>query len=253
MQYPNRVVKIGERDAVIVKAVADALAARGVSVHSPPGAFDASLASSVQLFQSLHRDLHGKPLVIDGKIGPLTWGALFGAGTLAAPPAASGALAARALEIAIGEIGTMEDPVGSNSGTRVEAYLRSTGLPGGHFWCMAFVHWCFAEAARTLGVPNRFPRTPGVLDAWNKSAGSRIDKATALTDLSWVGPGAVFIMDYGNSLGHTGIVRHNDGGLLTTIEGNADPEGGRNGIGVFELRRRSISAVKMKGFIILAG
>ena len=49
-------------------------------------------------------------------------------------------------------------------------------------------------------------------------------------------------------MGHTGIVTSVEGGYIHTIEGNSNPEGSSNGIGVFELIRK-ISSIQ-KGFII---
>jgi hypothetical protein len=251
MTYPGRIIKMGEANAAIVTAIAQRLGARGIAVTSPPGVFDGALRSSVRLFQSLNRDVAGKPLAVDGEVGPMTWGALFGAASVAAQPAGSGQLALRALAVAVEEIGTMEQPVGSNSGPRVNQYLASTGTPSGNFWCMAFVHFCFRTAAQAMGVANPFPRTAGVLAAWNAAPSMRITKAAALANLSRVGPGAVFILDYGNGHGHTGIVESNTGGALVTIEGNTNPAGSGNGIGVFRLSRRNVANGLMKGFILV--
>jgi hypothetical protein len=249
MNYPGRIVKIAEKDGAVVQAIAEKLKARGIVVNSMPGVFDAGFASAVRLFQSLNRDVTGKPLVVDGEVGPMTWGSLFGAASVPIVEAAGSGLALKALAVAQREIGNLEEPLGSNAGPHVEKYLDSTGLPGGYFWCMAFVHWCFKDAAVQLGVPNRFPKTAGVLDAWNKSSTMRVTKAAALANLSLVGPGSVFILDYGTGYGHTGFVVHNDSGSLVTVEGNTDPAGSGNGIGVFELNRRNVANSRMKGFI----
>lgn len=251
MNYPGRIIKLGETNAGIVNAIGQKLRSRGVAVTSPPGVFDAAFRSAVRLFQSLNRDVAGLPLTVDGEVGPMTWGALFGAASVPAAPAGPGALARRALAIAVAEINTMEQPIGSNSGPRVNQYLASTGTAPGNFWCMAFVHFCFMSAAQAMGVANPFPRTAGVLAAWNAAPTMRITKSTALANLARVGPGAVFIIDYGNGFGHTGIVESNTAGALVTIEGNTDPAGSGNGIGVFRLNRRNVANGQMKGFILV--
>ena len=133
----------------------------------------------------------------------------------------------------------------------MDQYLASTGLGTGFYWCMAFVHFCFAQAAAARGVQNPFPRTAGVLDAWSRSANMRIPKAAALANPGRIGPGAVFIYDYGNGKGHTGFVLSNTGGALITVEGNTNPDGSRNGIGVFKMNRRNIANPLMKGFILV--
>lgn len=251
MNFPGRVIKVGEKDDTIVLAIGNQLTKRGIALPPMPGIYDSAFASAVRLFQSLNVDVSGKPLHVDGEVGPMTWGSLFGAASVASSVGSTSSLAAKALAVAVGEIGKMEMPIGSNGGADVDKYLDSTGLGTGYFWCMAFVHWCFMEAANQLGTANPFPKTAGVLDAWNKSSGKRISKSTALGNLSLVKPGAVFILDYGTGLGHTGFVSENVGGALTTVEGNTNPSGGSNGIGVFQLKKRNVSNSMMKGFIIM--
>ncbi len=60
-------------------------------------------------------------------------------------------------------------------------------------------------------------------------------------------PRDIFIISHGNGAGHTGIVEKIDGGFIHTIEGNSNPQGSRNGIGVFRLQRK-ISKIN-KGFL----
>lgn len=83
---------------------------------------------------------------------------------------------------------------------------------------MAFVYWCFKKTADDQGVNNPFPRTGGVLDAWNRAGAFRITKRRAIERPSLVVPGSVFILDYGNNHGHTGFVKASVGGALRTVE-----------------------------------
>lgn len=250
MKYPNRIVKIGEADQAIVAAVKKKLAERGYPTPAGSVGFDSALKSLVKLFQAQNSDVNGIALKVDGELGPMSWGALFGAKESSAKATS---IAAAALVKAIAEIGTMEVPPGSNRGPRVDQYLNSVGLSGGFFWCMAFVHWCFREASVEMGVANPFPRTAGCIDAWNRvknsSPAKLITKAQAQANPSIVKPGAVFILDFGKGHGHTGIVRSNTGGALVTVEGNSNPAGSSNGVGVFELKRRSVMSVNLRGFI----
>jgi len=55
-------------------------------------------------------------------------------------------------------------------------------------------------------------------------------------------------MAYGGGLGHTGIVEKVNGGFLTTIEGNTNDGGSREGIGVFRRTGRKIKDIN-KGFL----
>ena len=250
MNYPGRIVSVGERDPQIVRALARALAARGYPTTSPPGVFDAAFASMVKLFQAQHVDAALRPLSADGKVGALTWGALVGDGPAAAQ--ATG-LAAAALARAVTQIGQMEQPLGSNKGPMVDQYLASVGVAPGNFWCMAFVNWCFQHGAADAGLANPFPRTAGCLDAWDRvkaAAPARIvTRAAAMADPSRVKPGFVFILDHGGGLGHTGFVSGQTSGALATIEGNSNPLGSANGVGVFALNRRSVMEKDLKGFL----
>lgn len=252
MIYPGRVIQSGEADAAIVQAIRTALAARGYALPAEPG-FGARLRSVVMLFQSQHVDAAGQPLRVDGKLGPLTWNALFPPST-AAPAAATG-VAGQALSIARRQIGQMEAPIGSNRGPMVDEYQRAAGLPlsgsgDGFFWCMAFVFWCFRE---TGANPNPFPKTAGCLDAWRRvkrtTPARLLTRDEAIADPGRVRPGMVFILSFGNDQGHTGFVDAVTGGNFTTIEGNSNPDGSRNGIGVFQLSRRTIMDKTLLGFI----
>jgi hypothetical protein len=252
MQFPGRIIKMGEADAGVVKAIAAALAAKGYVSTSPAGVFDASFKALVKLFQYQNSDVFGRPREVDGKVGSLSWGALFGAEN--ANTSATG-IAAMALAAAISQIGVMEDPLGSNRGAMVDEYQKAAGLtlsPGkpGFFLCMAFVHWCFLKGGNG-STP--FPKTAGCLDAWNRvksSEPSRIlTRAQAMANPARVVPGMVFILDHGGGQGHTGFVRQTAGGALKTVEGNTNPTGSSNGLGVFELNRRKVMDASLKGFI----
>jgi len=248
--FPGTVLKVGTTNAADVKQVAKRLADLGYKSTSPAGNYDAAFKSLIMLYQSQHVDALHRSLKVDGEIGPVTWGSIFDIKpAMAAPAAAGGALATKALAKAISQIGVREHPLGSNKGAEVEAYLGSTGLGGGYYWCMAFVYWCFREAA--AGGTNPFPKTAGCLDAWNKAKPFRITKSQAIANPSLVLPGSVFILDYGNGNGHTGFVKSSTGGALVTVEGNTNNDGSNNGIGVFELSSRNIMAKNLKGFIII--
>jgi hypothetical protein len=140
----------------------------------------------------------------------------------------------------------------------VERMARNTsymiGLGPGYAWCCAFVYWCFDEAAKNAGRPNPMVRTAGCLDHWKRApshGGRRIMKDEAVDDPGLLQPGTVFIMDYGGGAGHTGFVERIDGGHMTTIEGNTDASGTREGGGVYRLKRKLVSV--NKGFIDYSG
>lgn len=155
-------------------------------------------------------------------------------------------LAARALDIATTQIGVREKG-SSNSGPQVDQYLKSVGLTPGFPWCMAFVYWCYNQAAQASGVTNFLIRTGGVMHQWNEQQPTRkiiLDKV--LKNQTLIQPGAVFIMDHGKGTGHTGLVEKIHGSFIDTIEGNTNDEGSREGV---EVCRRTRRLSSIKGFI----
>lgn len=149
-------------------------------------------------------------------------------------------LVARALEIAVGEIGVRE--LGRNRGERVDAYIRSVGLDptkGSYPWCVCFAQWCFRKAAQEFGVLSPLPRTAGVHRLWRESS---LRYRSAVPE-----PGALFLVDHGHGVGHVGFVEHVDvgtPGLIVEISGNTAPDGGREGDGVYR-RHRELTAVNL--------
>jgi hypothetical protein len=252
MLYPNHIVKKGDNDTAAVAAIQQALNSRSCGPLPVNGKFDDATFSAVKLFQTRNTDKAGTPLREDGKVGPVTWAALFGADQVPVSTETGSPLALKALQVAISQIGVVEEPPGSNRGPMVDMYLRATGLnpEGQHYsWCAAFVYWCFGEAAKSLNISNPLVKTAGCLEHWNRATCPRILRRTALTTPTAILPGAVFIIDHGGGKGHTGIVESTAAGLLTTIEGNTNLELSSNGYGVFRLTRRKIADIN-KGFLI---
>lgn len=162
------------------------------------------------------------------------------------------------LRIAATQVGQMEEPPGSNRGRMVDAYQRAIGLDpaGANAWCMAYVFWCFAEAAKELHVQNPAIKSAQCLDVWRRasqlSAPKQLTSTQAKTNWKAVKPGMIFILEINASTGagHTGIVESvsYQSGILTTLEGNSNENGSREGLGVFRLKRRRINSINV-GFI----
>ena len=256
LPFPGRIVKVGDPDRKIVKAIQHRLNEVGCGLIKETGVFDnEKTKKAVKLFQARFPDASGLPLRIDGEVGPLTWGAMFGAVSVPSNSRASTPLLKAAIEFAVTQIGVRENPLGSNRGREVDQYLRAVGLnPVGHSfaWCVAFTHFCYLKAAESLGSDNPHIRTAGVLDHWNKAGNTpgvlRITKTKAVADPGLVKPGSLFIIDLGGGLGHSGMVIETINGRLITIEGNTAINGSREGIGVFRRDARKISQIN-KGFI----
>lgn len=114
-----------------------------------------------------------------------------------------------AVRIAAGEVGTRENPMGSNSGWRVRQYQAATFLGGtGWPWCAAFTCWVWEHAGHKL--PYRTASAYGML-SWARGAGW----AKASHDLT---PGDLVVFNVGS--GHIAIFERWDGDTIHTIDGN---------------------------------
>ncbi|RQO59725.1 CHAP domain-containing protein [Paucibacter sp. KBW04] len=250
MQYPGHLIKVGEPDAAIVKALKIQLN-RDPGIGNDPkltldesnDQFGPKMRQVIKLFQARHVDSQGRPLKQDGEVGAITWALLFGAQAVPQQAASTIPLLNQLIQVARGEEARQvrEVPPDSNRGTDVERYLASVGLGGGFSWCCAFTYWCFKTAAEQLHRGNPMFKTGGCLKHWQmaESQGARrILAAAAQGNPGLLQPGMLFIMDHGGGLGHTGIIESVSGGLLTTIEGNTDASRTREGGGVYRLVRK---------------
>lgn len=143
----------------------------------------------------------------------------------------------RALEIAASQIGTQEDPQGSNWSKDltkgVPVYLKSVNINFPASWCMAFVYWCVQSACAELKKTNPLIKTGGVMFQWNT-----ISSAFKFSNLNALKPGDIFIMDHGHGLGHTGMIESVEGDKINTIEGNTNDTGSREGFEVCRKQRK---------------
>ncbi len=149
-----------------------------------------------------------------------------------------------------------------NQGPGIRRYWAATTYPDGYDnrepWCAAFTAWIIAQAIREghdIGLTEAArPKSAAVRDwpTWAKrpTSGALIfhsgDKnhSPAAGDICW--------FRFGNSThpNHIAIVTGpQDLGFIPTIEGNTNPQGSREGNGVFE-KRRQLSFCR--GFIRLA-
>lgn len=147
-------------------------------------------------------------------------------------------LGKEAMKVAATQIGAKEQPAGSNDGPQVRQYLAAVKLGAGYAWCMAFVYWCAAQAARDLHQVNPLLLTGGVLRQWNERPALRVARPQ---------PGDIFIMEFSKGQGHTGFVEAVlADGTIRTIEGNTNAAGSREGI---EVARRVRKQSTIKGYL----
>lgn len=262
MEYVGTPIRAGSRRQEAVRAIQERLNALRITViggGAPlgvDGVFGPSTEDGVRLFQAQSTDARGRPLEVDGVVGPTTWAALFDIDEPVSDRPDS-ELIARMIEIASGQVGVRENPIGSNRGPQVDAYLKRCGLnpeEASYAWCVAFAYWCFDEASQQLGQHNHMPRTAGVHDLWNRlgrAGRTRLTPGQARRNPELIKPGMMFFINTGGGFGHAGIVKAVEGSVLRTIEGNTtDRDGSREGIGVFERAVRRISQINL-GFASL--
>jgi hypothetical protein len=148
------------------------------------------------------------------------------------------------VKIARAEVGT-EEIGNTNCGPRVNEYKSATWLPPKEAWpwCAAFVDWVIWRAMDT-GGPYTFkrPRTAGAwaLEDWSlKQDDSTNTKRDPGTDIK---AGDIIIFKFSHCGFAVGSPRD---GLLSTIEGNTDSSGSREGGGVFS-KVRKLTQIKTR-------
>lgn len=121
-------------------------------------------------------------------------------------------------------LGTKEEG-GKNRGHQIDLWNRDAGAAIGSPWCASWVYGQFKVACAVFGVPNPCPLTAGALKMWHLAPESARRPLPA--------PGDVFVLDTGDpgGFGHVGLVEavSPDNNTLTTLEGNTNEEGSRDG------------------------
>ena len=139
------------------------------------------------------------------------------------------------------ELGT-EEVNGTNCGPRVNEYKAATNLPPKESWpwCAAFVCWLVREAMRANGIKEsdtfKRPRTAGAWDFENWSLAQGSETITKKPHRGDIQAGDIVIFKFS----HIGIAESapDKNGEVTTIEGNTDGAGSREGGAVLRKKRR---------------
>lgn len=131
---------------------------------------------------------------------------------------------------------------GRNRGPWVRLYMD--GHEGDDWlWCAGFVSFIVAQASDSAGIAMPFDKTYScdILASQAKQSGTFISEAAARAGTSRLTPGTIFLSRRTRSDWiHAGIVvRVEDDGVLSTIEGNTNDEGSREGYEV---------CARMRGF-----
>lgn len=220
LPYPGALLKKGSNG----ESVQQIQSALHITVD---GIFGPQTERAVKQYQATHEDAYGHPLVIDGQVGALTWFSLFGGSF---NYQVDSEFVKVLLKIASSQEGVKE--TGNNSGHQVNEYLQSIGLGPGYEWCMAFVYWCFEQAAKKLFRDNPALKNGScsAVYRWAKKKGKLV---------SIPKPGDIFLVR-GGSTGHlhTGIVTGVGAGYIETIEGNTNKGGSSRGLYVMKRERK---------------
>lgn len=118
---------------------------------------------------------------------------------------------------------------GDNRGLWVERFQKAGGGSPGQAWCAYFLLFCSEEAAKLTGTPDPMDKFTGHVmtnAGLAKSRGWTRNKMEAVR-------GDVFWMQFGGGKGHTGIVLSYANGIYSTVEGNTNGAGSRDGDGVY--------------------
>ena len=121
-------------------------------------------------------------------------------------------------------------PYGGGSDDIVEVALSQVGNVGGEpywrwygyssrvAWCACFVSWCGEQCGYIeSGIMSKFSYCPTGVQ-WFRSQGQWADRS-ATPEPGWI---IFFDWDYDSISDHVGIVEYSDGGMVYTIEGNAN-------------------------------
>lgn len=130
-------------------------------------------------------------------------------------------------DIALGEIGNHEDPIGSNTGSSIRKYFEAddltiNGKTDGYPWCCSFVCWVLREAAKkNPALKTRTPlRTAAVrlVPGWAEQNGCTVFGPNDKYRLPQAGDIVSFLPD----LSHIAIVVGYSQAqkLVLTVEGN---------------------------------
>lgn len=127
-----------------------------------------------------------------------------------------------AIEIARDYIGVHEEG-GKNRGPEIDLMNAAVGQKPGQPWCWAFLYLVMAKAAAKLGMNNPLPPAYGsTLRAWRTAQPYMRDSNPQ--------PGYIWVLQHSETTGHAGIVESiNDIGVITSISGNTNEKGSREG------------------------
>jgi hypothetical protein len=146
-------------------------------------------------------------------------------------------IAKKILDVAASQIGVKE--VRQNDSPQIKIYLKSVGLYEPNPWCMAYAYWCVNQ----IGLKNPLQAVGHCMTQYRATPKKYISKTPKV--------GYLAIQKHANDRGHTFFVEAVNGINLTTIEGNTNNDGSRNGTTCMRLNRRKTTDSLTIGYIML--
>ena len=183
----------------------------------------------------------------DGKDGPMTWNAILNKLSTTSSvikEIKNNTFAEKLVALAKKEVG-VEEINGTNCGPRVNEYKSATWLDSTKSWpwCAAFICWLFREAMKDGKYSFKRPQTAGAYDFENwcrEQDNSVLLKKPHGGDIK---AGDIVIFTFS----HIGLAISgpDEAGYVTTIEGNTDGQGSREG-GAVLIKKRKLSSIRSR-------
>lgn len=147
------------------------------------------------------------------------------------------------------DIGVREIPAKSNAGPRVEEYQATVSLPVGSPYCAAAVSTWVAEASAELNITPTFKRSGSAIGL------IRNNPTLLFQELTPEAIPCVAIQRHADGVhGHAWLAIGLDQatGVITSLEANTNPQGSRDGGGVYVLAIRNVNDPTLATFIRIA-
>ena len=185
-------------------------------------------------------------LKADGIDGPITWNTIVSKfipkSNSAKPDSSPSKLSGKLVALAKKEIG-VEEVNGSNCGPRVNEYKSATWLDSTKSWpwCAAFICWLFRESMKGGEYTFKRPQTAAAYDFENWARNQDSSVVSKKPHIADVQAGDIVIFTFS----HIGIATSgpDNDGYVSTIEGNTDGSGSREG-GAVLAKKRKLSQIR---------
>ncbi|RZK48030.1 MAG: CHAP domain-containing protein [Pedobacter sp.] len=149
------------------------------------------------------------------------------------------------------QVGVREQ--GHNAGRKVESYLAAVNLGKGHAWCAAFICWVYGQAdipnPQTGWSPSLFPSSKVIWQNFEVATHPKWRGQASKAKIPRTGD--IFGIYFADKkrIAHAGFVDSWQSNWVITVEGNTNPEGYRDGDGVYRKKRLTKSLYTVARYI----